>query len=189
MQYPHVAIAQIFVPRAHNPLFQHLLDTYVSESNKVVSIWRAFSDQDLDFAPDPKSRSVREILKHQLLSERRFFGEFLGTPEVAAEQVLPPVLDLATIQSRSATLVLDRLDFFAAQSEAWWLETVPFFDVERQRIWIFWRRILHTAHHRTQLAVYLRLLDKQVPPTYGPTADLSWEGADPTDSAAAAARR
>ncbi len=189
MLYPYVAIAEIFVPRASNPLLQHLLDTYVSEGNKVVAVWRAFSDADLDFSPDPKSRTVLGILQHQLLSERRFFGEFLGTPEPPANKVLPPVLDLAGIQSRFVELVLDRLDFFAGQTDAWWLETVPFFEVRRQRIWIFWRRVLHTAHHRTQLAVYLRLLDKPVPPIYGPTADLSWDGADPTDSVEAASRK
>lgn len=31
--------------------------------------------------------------------------------------------------------------------------------------------IHHTAHHRGQLSVYLRLLDVPVPSTYGPTAD------------------
>ena len=35
-------------------------------------------------------------------------------------------------------------------------------------------------HHRTQLTVYLRLLNKPVLSTYGPTADQTWEGADPT---------
>jgi uncharacterized damage-inducible protein DinB len=189
MLYPYVAIPEIFVPRARNPLLQHLLDTYVSEGNKVVAIWRAFSDSELDFRPDNKSRTVIEILRHQLLSERRFFGEFLGTPEPPADKVLPEVLNLAGFQSRFAELVLDRLDFFAAQADGWWLETVPFFDVHRQRIWIFWRRVLHTAHHRTQLAVYLRLLNKPVPPIYGPTADLSWDGADPTDTVEAARRK
>ncbi len=29
----------------------------------------------------------------------------------------------------------------------------------------------HLVHHRTQLALYLRLLDRKVPPMYGPTAD------------------
>jgi hypothetical protein len=66
---------------------------------------------------------------------------------------------------------------------------VPFFDVERERIWIFWRRVLHRAHHRTQLTVYLRLLNRPVPPVYGPTADVSWSGADPTHSVDAASRR
>jgi uncharacterized damage-inducible protein DinB len=189
VHYPYIAIAETSVPRAVNPAFQHLLDTYVSESNKVVDTWRAFSGGDLEFKPHPKSTTVRDILKHQLLSERRFFGEFLGTPEVPADQVLPPVLDLASAQTRFVELVLKRLDFFATRTEPWWLEVVPFFDVQRQRIWIFWRRILHTAHHRTQLTVYLRLLNKQVPPTYGPTADLSWEGADPTNTVEAAGRR
>jgi uncharacterized damage-inducible protein DinB len=82
-----------------------------------------------------------------------------------------------------------RLPFLAEQDESWWFAIVPFFDVQRERIWIFWRRILHTAHHRTQLAVYLRLLDKVVPSTYGPTADVTWTGADPTTSVASAGRK
>jgi hypothetical protein len=32
---------------------------------------------------------------------------------------------------------------------------------------VFWRRVLHTCHHRTQLTVYLRLLNKPVPSVYG----------------------
>jgi len=40
--------------------------------------------------------------------------------------------------------------------------------------------VLHSAHHRTQLTGYLRLLEKPVVSTYGPTADVTWQGADPT---------
>jgi uncharacterized damage-inducible protein DinB len=50
-------------------------------------------------------------------------------------------------------------------------------------------RVLHTAQHRTQLTIYLRLLGKDVPATYGPTADVTWEGADPTRTVQAASRR
>jgi hypothetical protein len=65
---------------------------------------------------------------------------------------------------------------------------VPFFDVRRQRIWVFWRRVLHTAHHRAQVGVCLRLLEDRVPATYGPTADVTWSGADPTTTLDAARR-
>ena len=65
---------------------------------------------------------------------------------------------------------------------------MPFFDVRRQRIWVFWRRVLHTAHHRAQVGVALRLLEDRVPPTYGPTADVTWTGADPTTTLDAARR-
>src|SRR6516165_91266 len=189
MNYEWTAISDSSVPRAANPLFQHLLDTYVSESNKVASTWKQFRDDELTYKPHAKSGSVGDVLRHQLLSERRFFGEFLGTPEPAPDKVLPSSLTVDSATSRFTELVMARLDFFATQEQAWWMETVPFFDVRRQRVWVFWRRVLHTAHHRTQLTVYLRFLDRDVPSTYGPTADVTWKGADPTNSVEAAGRK
>jgi uncharacterized damage-inducible protein DinB len=189
MHYPDIAIPDDRIPRAAAPRLQHVLDTYASETNKVAAVWRGFTDADLTFRPHPRSSTVGDILKHQLLSERRFFGEFLGSPEPAAADVLPVALGVASAISRLSDLAAPRLTFLADQPEPWWQVRVPFFDVERERIWIAWRRILHTAHHRTQLSVYLRLLDRPVPPTYGPTADASWDGADPTATVDAAARR
>ncbi|MBZ5607773.1 MAG: DinB family protein [Acidobacteriia bacterium] len=189
MDYRFIAIPDADVPAASNPLWQHAIDTYASETNKVASVWREFATEQLAFRPHPRSSSAGEIMRHQLLSERRFFGEFLGTPEPAAAQVLPLEQTPEACTHRLVELARARLDFLARQSDPWWLQTVQFFDVERQRIWIFWRRVLHTAHHRTQLTVYLRLLEKAVVPTYGPTADVTWEGADPTLTAGAAERK
>lgn len=189
MNYAYTAIPASAVPRASSPVFQHLLDTYASETNKVVSVWREFSTEDLSFRPHPRSSSVQEIFKHQLLSERRFFAEFLGLPEPPAADLLPAQTAPADYAERLRQLALPRLGLLAAREQAWWLEVVPFFDVQRERIWIFWRRVLHTAHHRTQLSVCLRLLGKPVPPTYGPTSDITWDGADPTRTLDAASRR
>jgi uncharacterized damage-inducible protein DinB len=184
-----MAIADADVPRARVPLAQHVLDTYASEINKSASVWRAFGDGDLDYRAHPRSAAVGEIFRHELLSGRRFFGEFLGAAEPDAAAVVPPVRAAAAFVSRLEELARPRLAFLAAQDEGWWLGRVPFFDVERERIWIVWRRILHSAHHRTQLTVCLRLLDRPVPPVYGPTADVTWAGADPTRSVDAASRR
>jgi uncharacterized damage-inducible protein DinB len=190
MQYEYTAIPESEVPRAENPVFQHLLDTYASETSKVVSVWRCFSAEDMNFKPAERSSSVLDIMKHQLLSERRFFAEFiglLGEPEPAV--LLPAELTPAAFARRTEELCKPRLQRMAGQAEQWWLEQVPFFDVRRQRIWVFWRRVLHTAHHRTQLSVYLRSLGKKVPSNYGPTADVTWQGADPTRSIEAAGRK
>ncbi len=181
-------IADAEVPRAQVPLVQHVLDTYASEINKTLSVWRAFGDADLEYRPHPRSASVGDIFGHELLSGRRFFGAFLGATEAAADAVLPPQRTAADFVARLEAQGRGRLPFMAAQGEEWWLTRVPFFDVERERIWIVWRRILHSAHHRTQLAVYLRLLDRRVPAIYGPTADVTWTGADPTQSIDAAGR-
>lgn len=189
MKYSYSAIADADVPRASDPMFQHVLDTYASETNKVVSVWRAFGDDDLTFRPHPRSTTVGDILKHQLLSERRFFGEFMGTPEPAPADVLPAEWSRDAAVDRFTQLARARLAFVSAQPREWWLTRVPFFEVERDRIWVFWRRVLHTAHHRTQLTVYLRMMNRSVPPTYGPTADVKWDGADPTNSVSAAGRK
>ena len=189
MQYEEVAIDDAEVPSAATAGFQHLVKTYASEVNKLNSVWQEFTEDDLAFKPHPSSSTVGEIIEHELLSERRFFGEFLGLQEVPAKEVLPANHTPHAFAARMVELSRARLQFLAKQNEAWWFEVVPFFDVERERIWIFWRRVLHTAHHRTQLTVYLRMMDRAVPATYGPTADVSWEGADPTHSAEAAGRR
>ena len=189
MEYNDVAIKDTDVPVASNRIFQHLLKTYASEVNKLNSVWNEFAADDLSFKPHPLSPTVAEIMTHELLSERRFFAEFLSLPEVPANEVLPPDHTPVAFTARMVELSRARLDFLAKQDEEWWLAVVSFFDVERERIWILWRRVLHTAHHRAQLGVYLRLLNKKVPTVYGPTADVRWEGADPTNSIAAASRK
>jgi len=189
MTYDYVGIPDGELAHASSPIFQHLLDTYASETNKVISVWRECSAVDLSFRPHQRSSSVLEILTHQLLSERRFFGEFIGTPEPPPAEVLPISQTVDAYITRMLELSRPRLSFFARQTESWWLESVSFFDVRRERIWIFWRRVLHTAHHRTQLTVYLRLAGRNVPPTYGPTADVNWEGADPTRTVEASGRK
>ena len=189
MNYEDSAIKYTDVPVASTRIFQHLLKTYASEVNKLNSIWQEFTEDDLSFKPHPRSSIVREIMEHELLSQRRFFGEFLGLPEVPANEVLPQDRTPHAFAARTVELSRERLNFLAKQDEEWWLTVVPFFDVQRERIWIFWRRVLHTAHHRAQLGVYLRMLNKTVPSTYGPTADVRWEGADPTRSVEAASRK
>lgn len=189
MKYEHTAIADSEIPEATDPVLQHALTTYASEINKVFTVWTSFSEDDLAFRPHAASSSVGEIFKHQLLSERRFFAEFLGVPEAAAEDVLPVHTSPSAFAERLAALARPRLHYLAGQGLPCWLEETNFFGVDRQRIWTFWRRLLHTAHHRTQLTVYQRLMGKIVLPTYGPTADVTWEGADPTLTVEAAGRK
>jgi uncharacterized damage-inducible protein DinB len=191
MHYDFIAIPTTDVPRAVDPTFQHLLQTYSSESNKTVSVWRAVPDELLEFQPHEKTNSIRTIFVHQLLSERRFFAQFVGTDEPPVEELLPPVdkPNVSAYLDKYIVLVKRRIPQFANGSAAWWLECRPFFGgLERQRIWIFWRRVLHTCHHRTQVQTWLRLAGQIVPAIYGPSGDVKWDEADPTYSLEAAKR-
>lgn len=188
MDYEHVYL-EGSLP-ASRPIFQHLVDTYASETNKTAAIWAELRDDQLEFKPHSKSGSVREILAHQILSERRFFAEFIGLTEPPPATLLPAgdKPGARAYSDRYVELAKARLPALAAGDDAYWLTPVTFFDVTRERIWVFWRRVLHTAHHRAQVGVYLRLLEDRVPATYGPTADVSWKGADPTRTVDAAGR-
>lgn len=191
MQYEHIVIPEAEIPQAGDILFQHLLTTYASETNKTASVWRAVSDRLLDYRPHDKTNPIRAILVHQILSERRFFAQFIGTEEPPAEELLPEG-EPASVQpyiDRYVHLAKRRLPQLAPRDSGWWLEERPFFGgMARQRIWIFWRRVLHTCHHRTQVQTWLRLAGATVPPIYGPSGDVRGENDDPTNSVAAAGR-
>ncbi len=190
MDYPRIHIPAGEIPVAADSLFQHVLDTYASETNKTASVWGELRDEQLGYRPHAKSSTIREILVHQLLSERRFFAEFIGLAEPPAAGMLPPGEGtVAAYIDRYVELARPRLVRLADRDAGFWRAHVPFFDTARERIWVFWRRVLHTAHHRAQVGLCLRLLGDQVPPTYGPTADVSWQGADPTRTVAAAERQ
>jgi uncharacterized damage-inducible protein DinB len=191
MNYEWTAIPDAEVPTAAEPAWQHLLATYASETNKTASMWKAVPDDKLDFRPHEKVNTIRTILVHQLLSERRFFAQFVGTAEPPVDELLPagesPQTDAYI--DRYVALAKLRLPQFAAGTTAWWLEPRPFFGgLVRQRVWVFWRRVLHTCHHRTQVQSWLRLAGCHVPAIYGPSGDVSWGEADPTYSLDAARR-
>lgn len=185
------AIPDAEIPGAAEPAFQHVLTTYASETNKTADVWLAVPDDHLDYRPHPRVNTVRTILEHQILSERRFFAQFIGTTEPAVEELLPNVENpgVSAYVDRYVALCRSRLPQLAAGTSSWWLEPRPFFDgLNRERIWIFWRRVLHTCHHRTQVQTWLRLAGLHVPAIYGPSGDVSWEHADPTNSPEAAGR-
>jgi hypothetical protein len=64
MHYDYSAIADGEVPQAAEPVFQHVIVTYVSEVNKTVSVWRAVPDALLDFKPHAQVNTIRMILGH-----------------------------------------------------------------------------------------------------------------------------
>jgi uncharacterized damage-inducible protein DinB len=192
MQYDYIAIPDADLPQAIEPIFQHVVTTYASETNKTVSMWRAVPTDLLDFKPHEKTNPIRTIVVHQLLSERRFFAQFVGTDEPPVEELLSPgeKPTVASYIDKYLWLARNRLPQFARGTTAWWMETRPFFGgLQRERIWVFWRRFLHTSHHRTQVQTWLRLAGHEpVPAISGPSGDVKWAEADPTYSVEAAKR-
>jgi uncharacterized damage-inducible protein DinB len=153
-----------------------LVATYATERLKTLTVWSLFRDEDLPFRPASRARSVREQMVHQCLSEDAWFGRMLGietdrTPLPGTEARLDFIEHYAETSGQ-------RLSQLERRPESWFDESTAFFAVARSRGWILVRRIAHSAHHRGQLTVYLRLLGRSLYSTYGPTADTGGLPAD-----------
>jgi len=148
--------------------YDFLLDTYETEIMKTAGIWACFPEDRLNWRPHPKSRTIIEQFEHQVQSEGRWMTAMLGIetgdPE-PEERTKEAFIEKYRADARR------RLDILLDKPDDWWQARTAFFDVQRSRAWIMLRRITHSAHHRAQLLVYLRLLDIPVPSIYGPTAD------------------
>ena len=127
MHYEHEFIPPAAIPRARLPLLQHVVDTYASETSKTAGVWSELADDQLEFRPHARSSPVRQILVHQLLSERRFFGEFVGLDEPPPDTLLPegerPAV--AAYVERLVALARPRLVPLAEGDAAFWLAEVP----------------------------------------------------------------
>ncbi len=149
--------------------YTFLLDTYATERLKTLSVWSHFDQKDLGFRPEPRARTPLEQMVHQCVSEdvwvKGMLGIDVGLPPLPAKE------DRVGFLEHYAEASARRLDRLGTKPAEWFAGETRFFDVTRSRAWVLTRRIAHSAHHRGQLTVYLRLLGHQLYSTYGPTAD------------------
>jgi uncharacterized damage-inducible protein DinB len=152
--------------------YDFLVGTYETERLKVLSVWSMFRDEDLNSRPhhaDKRGRNVREQMIHQCLSEdlwfRRFFSIDVGSQAVRNNETRLDFIRKYAFDSERRARIL------ATQNPGWWEQEVDFFNTMRTRTWVMVRRIAHTAHHRGQQTALLRMLNREIYSTYGPTAD------------------
>lgn len=152
--------------------YDFLIDTYDTERVKTLSVWSMFRDDDLSKRPHPlerKDRNPLEHMVHQCFSENKWFCSMfdidLGIPPLPAEETRLEFIKRYAEDSGKRLALLRRTD------KIWWEAEVDFFETRRPRSWIMVRRIAHTAHHRGEQTVLLRLLGRQVYSVYGPAAD------------------
>ena len=152
--------------------YNFLIDTYETERVKTLSTWSTFKDEDLSARPHPtdkRGRNVLEHMVHQCMGENKWFTAMLGV-DVGAPPLPEEETRLEFIK-RYAEDSGKRVEALKENDNNWWAEEVKFFEFNKSRAWIVTRRIAHTAHHRGQQTMLLRMLERDIYSTYGPTAD------------------
>ncbi len=131
------------------------------------------------FAPHPKSMPLDKLAPH--VAELAGFGAtVLTTPELdfstGGSSARPPFELAGLLKVFDANVAKARAALQNTSDDAWlqpWklsFQGKPIFSGSR---FLAYRQMFlnHLVHHRAQLGVYLRLNDKPLPATYGPSAD------------------
>jgi uncharacterized damage-inducible protein DinB len=156
-----------------------LLSEFDEETKKTRATLERVPEDKKEFAPHPKSMPLGKLAPH--VAQLSGFGfTILTTPEydfsTGSIKPLPfessaqliKAFDEGAAQVRTALQATPE----AAWNENWKLSFQGKTIFAGSRFLAYREMFLnHVVHHRAQLGVYLRLNDKPVPATYGPSAD------------------
>ena len=154
-------------------------DREVATTRKMLEAIPA--EIDFTYKPNPKSMSLGRLAGH--LAET--CGEWAKTVFTTDKLEFPADHKFEAYIPASTASLLERFDkevaeakaAFAAFAPEKWDENWKFvaggqawIDDTKYRVFRDWV-MDHLIHHRAQLGVYLRLLDKPIPGMFGPSAD------------------
>lgn len=161
------------------PISELLLTEFDEEMKKTRATLERVPEDKKDFTPHARSMPLNKLAPH--VAQLAGFGlTILTTPELdfskSSYKPLPfeSAAQLVRVLEEGAAKVRAALQ--STPDEAWtqnWklsLQGKTLFNGSR---FLAYRQMFlnHLVHHRAQLGVYLRLNEKPVPATYGPSAD------------------
>jgi uncharacterized damage-inducible protein DinB len=161
---------------------QELVAEYNRETAKTRKMLEAIpADADFTWKPHPKSMSLGQLAGHisdtagewaittfttdklEFPADHKFEPYVPASDKAMLEKFDSQVAEAKAALARFAPEKWDENWKFVAGGQAW-------IDESKYRVFRDWV-LDHLIHHRAQLGVYLRLLDKPIPGTYGPSAD------------------
>ena len=162
-----------------NPLKQIALADLEQELATTRRVLDRVPDEHLGWRPHAKSKTLGELAAH-IANLAGLLIAVTQTEELDISTARPPQEsvgsreELLAVYDRNATALRAAVDGLGEVELArpWTFrfgERVVFTAPKAGALRSF--GLMHTAHHRGQLTVYLRMLDVPLPAVYGPTAD------------------
>jgi uncharacterized damage-inducible protein DinB len=143
------------------------------EHQCTKTIIEAIPHANVDYRPDPVSKTALELAWHIAASEKRFFegiadGEFNFNP-ISRPESIKNSADIARWYEETFQSVFARLKQMSAEQLS---KTIDFRGVFQSPAVLFFQVALHhSIHHRGQLSAYLRPMGSKVPAIYGESYD------------------
>jgi uncharacterized damage-inducible protein DinB len=156
-----------------------LLLEFDEEAKKTRTTLERVPADKKDFAPHPKSAPLGKLATH--VAQLAGFGlTILTTPEYdfskGSIKPLPFESPAQLVKAFDEGAAQVRAALQSVKDETWkenWKLSFQGKTIFAGSKFLAYREMFmnHLVHHRAQLGVYLRLNDKPVPATYGPSAD------------------
>jgi uncharacterized damage-inducible protein DinB len=162
---------------------KELIAEYYREAANTRKILAAIpADADFTYKPHPKSMSLGRLAGH--IAETTA-GEWAIAILTKDKMEFPADHKWNVYTAASTVELLERFDREVAEVKAELAKIAPqkwdenwkfifggqtYIDEPKHKAFRIWG-LNHLIHHRAQLGVYLRLLDKPIPGMYGPSSD------------------
>ena len=145
------------------------------EAGMFEKVFNAVPGDKLDWKPEPKARTARELIGH-LIGHEQDVGELLESGAIHHRNQVPftDVADAVALYRQACVDVETKLQ---SLDDATWDGGAGKFCVgddvimEAPRCDMGWMLLCDSIHHRGQLSTYLRPMGSKVPAIYGPSAD------------------
>jgi len=157
----------------------HLLSEFDAEMKVTRLTLERVPFDKKGFAPHAKSMPLDKLAPH--VAELAGFGTtILTTPELdfsnAPQRTRPPFEPAGLLKAFDENAAKARAALKTVTDEGWtqpWKLSFQGKTIFSGSRFLAYRQMFmnHLVHHRAQLGVYLRLNDKPLPATYGPSAD------------------
>jgi uncharacterized damage-inducible protein DinB len=154
-------------------LLQYTLPTMKNEHRNTRAVIEAIPQSNLEYRPDPNSKTAMELAWHVVAAEHRFYngiisGAFDFTPIHRPDNVQTP----AQIGQWYGDSFAKSFAQFPNLSGEQLAKIVDFRGVfQLPAVAYFTFSLHHTIHHRGQLSAYLRAMGGKVPAIYGESYD------------------
>jgi uncharacterized damage-inducible protein DinB len=141
----------------------------------TVKVIEAIPEANRNWKPDPKARSAWELAKHLAEADVWFLEGVLNQQFGSEESVQSGANTSAELVAWYKKEFPSRLERVFALDGAKLAQIVDFFGMKMPNAQYLVFCAVHGAHHRGQLASYLRPMGGKVPSIYGGSADEAFQ--------------
>ena len=149
--------------------FLGVIDNEFPATRKIIA---AVPQSNLEWRPDPKARPALELAWHIVTAEKWFTeGIINGGFDMSGNEPAAPktINEIVQFYDKTHQDGIAQLKSLSGEQLA---KPLPFFGMAELPAVMFLNFLmLHSAHHRGQLSVYLRPMGGKVPSIYGGSAD------------------